>query len=110
MQDELAFADSYRLQAEQIVSTDTRGNRVKDWVVVEAGTCRLRSLNRQTGETIIADKIGWTNPMAVDLPWASMAAPEHRIVIDGRTFHIGVVNREGGLGMNPTALCEERSH
>jgi hypothetical protein len=110
VQDDLAFADWYRLQAEHIVSTDSRGNRVKSWVVIEAGTCQLRMLNRQTGETIIADKIGWVNPMAIDLPWDTLAAPEHRLVIDDRAFYIGVINRAGALGMNPTALCEERSH
>ena len=84
MQDDLAFADWYRLQAEHIVSIDSRGNRVKSWVTVEAGTCRMRARDLRSGETIIADKIGWANPVSVDLPWDTLATSEHRLIIDDR--------------------------
>jgi head-tail adaptor len=110
MQDELAFADEYRLQAQYEVARDSRNNRVFAWVTIEAGYGKLRSLNRAESERIIADKVGWTASMAVDLPWDTNADAEHRIVIGNRVFHVNKVNRGGEYAMNPAAFCEERSH
>jgi hypothetical protein len=110
MQDDMAFSDAYRLIAQHEIARDSRNNRVFAWVVIEEGFCRLRATNRVETERIIADKVGWTNAVALDVPWDTMMLPEHRVMIGNREFHVNVVNREEGLGMNPIALCEERSH
>ncbi len=110
MQDDLAFPDAYRLERTHIVSTDTRGNRVTADVIVESGACQLRSRGLQESERIIADRLGWANSYEVDLPWPTKADEEDRIVIGDRTFHIAAINRGGEFGMNPVAICDERSH
>jgi SPP1 family predicted phage head-tail adaptor len=110
MQDDMAFSDAYRLQAQHEVGRDSRNNRIFAWVVVEEGYCKLRALKRAEAERIIADKVGWTNSVAIDLPWESRVTSEDQIVIGNRVFHVNIVNREASYGLNPTAFCEERSH
>ena len=110
LKDELAYADDYRIERAVVIATDTRNNRTFEDQTVEEGTCRLRADGIRPQERIIADRLGWTVSAAIDLPYDTLATPDDRILIQGRTFHIGGVIREGNLGIDATAVCEERSH
>lgn len=110
LKDELAYADDYALKRRVEVSRDTRNNRVFDDVTVESGTCRLRREGLRPQEAILVDKLGWAAAYAIDLPSDTLATPDDRFIIAGRTFHIGAVLREGELGIDATAIVEERSH
>lgn len=111
---ELPFQDAYTLMRKPATAVvDSRGNRRNatgaDFEAVETGLCRLRMQGLQPSERIVADRLGWSAPYAIDLPVTADAVPDDQLVVAGRTFHIGGVVREGELAMLATAVCEERS-
>ncbi len=111
---ELPFLDVYTvLRKPDTVTKDSRGNRTnstgEDFRVVEAGKGRLRASGLRPAEQVIADRLGWSVACAIDLPLNTLTTPQDRIDLDGRTFHVGGVIREGALAMVATAICEERS-
>lgn len=111
----LAFHDDYVITRKpSTAARDSRGNRTDatgaDYDVVEAGRGRLRRDGLQPSERIIADRLGWTVSLSMDLPLDTLVTPADRIAVDGRVLHVGGVIREGALGMVVTAVCEERSH
>lgn len=106
----LAFGDAYRLYRSGGETLDDVGNAVVVWVEIEAGMCRLLSRQLQPQEMVIADKMGWTSAYAIQMPYDSLAAPEHVIRIGQREFVIGGVSRAGLFGLDATVVAEERSH
>lgn len=109
----LAFHDDYVVTRKPSTpARDSRGNNTAstsdDYVVVEAGRGRLRREGLQPNERIIADRLTSSVALSIDLPIDTLATAKDRIQVDGRTFHIAGIIREGALGMVVTAICEER--
>lgn len=107
--DDLAFHDSYVVKRAVTSGTDLQGNRKQHDQTVEAGTCNLRALQRDARERPVADALSFVTAYAIDMPHDTMVTPNDRIVINGRTFHVGGVVVREGLGTHATAVCEERS-
>ena len=107
--DDLAFHDTYVIRRAVTGERDAQNNRVQTDQTVEAGTCNLRTVQRDARERPVADALSYVAAYAIDLPHDTMATADDRIVINGRTFDVGGVMIRHGLATHATAICEERN-
>jgi len=107
---ELAFADTYELLVPGAgVSDGAGGTTVGAETVAEMGTCGLTAGTTRPEERAVAERAGYQSPYTIELPYATIATPAHRLRVNGaRTFAIAGVLRDGNLGITATAVCQER--
>lgn len=68
--------------------------------------CRLREAGAGTEQTI-ADRAGFQQPMAIDLPVDVVVSPSATIEVDGRTFEIGGVSEAGAWARKQTLIVRQ---
>lgn len=68
--------------------------------------CRLREAGAGTEQTI-ADRAGFQQPMAIDLPIDVVVSPSATIEVDGRVFEIGGVSRAGAWARKQTLIVRQ---
>ena len=106
MVEALGFPDSYAVLRETRVS-DNRGGTTVTVTSVEAGSCALRTVGNQPEERALADRLGWSVPYSVDLPFSTILTPRDDLDINGRTFEVGGVLKGGAWAMTATAIVQE---
>lgn len=104
----LAFHDTYALK-QDTRTPDNEGGWTTVEATVESGACELTAgLSKPDERALAGDRITSTTPYVVSLPYATVADASDRLVIGGRTFEIIGVLKDGFLGMEARAVCEER--
>lgn len=102
----LAMPDTFAIVRDMSVS-DSAGGYTTTETTVAAGDCRLRAQNLQPSERAVADRLGWSVSMAVDLPYDVTVTPSDRLVVNGRTLEIGGVVDAGTWAMTRVAIVRE---
>lgn len=107
---DLAMPDSCEIRRETSGGVDEFGNDLPPTVTtVETSACVVLADGLSPREEVIASRLGWTVPMKIDLPFATVATPPDTIRVNGtRVFEIGGVVKEGVWGIVATAVVEER--
>lgn len=86
---------------------DSAGGLTTVDVVIESGLCR-RTGRLGGNERVVADKLGFTSPVVLNLPQTTLLTPSHTIVVNGHTFEVGEVQRgDGAFDYQTVAICEE---
>lgn len=99
-------ADRYEL-VEVVTTDDGWGGSTTEETVVESGRCALDMTSMKGGETV-RDDIGLVETAyTAELPRTSIATPSHTLKINGRTFDVVDVKRDGNFGMFTMVACEE---
>lgn len=104
----LSFHDTYTLQRDTATSGGEGGSDTSE-ATQESGGCDLTAGLTRPDEREVAARVQATTPYVVTLPYASSARASDRLVIGGRTFEILGVLKDGFLGTDVRAVCEERS-
>jgi head-tail adaptor len=103
---DLAFHDTYALQRDTNTPDDAGG-----WTTVEAtvesGPCDVAMGLSRPDERAVADRARAIAPYVITLPYATSATASDRILVAGRTFEIVDVLKDGFLGVDARAVCEE---
>lgn len=89
-----------------VMTSDGFGGFTRAPATVATVPCRLRPAG-QGAEQVIADRAGFQQPYAVELPTSVDARPGDRLVIAGRAFEIGGVVRAGAWSLITTAVAQE---
>lgn len=103
----LSFHDAYALVRDTATSDSEGGTTVIE-ATVEAGGCDLRAGLTRPDERAVADQTQATTPYVITLPYATSAVATDRLMVAGRTFEILGVLKDGFLGTDARAVCEER--
>jgi hypothetical protein len=106
LDEELGMPDTYAL-IEDIATDDGEGGETTTESVIEAGPCDLTAGMRRPDEMAVASRVQATALYTITLPYATLAAPKHRLAIGGRTFEIIDVLRDGYFGVDARAVCQE---
>lgn len=103
---EYFHADRYELVEYQAVD-DGYGGSTTGPVTVESGRCSLDMANTQGGETVQSDIGLAESSYTVEMPLTSVVTVHHTLKINGRTFDVVDVKRDGKFGMFTMVACEE---
>jgi hypothetical protein len=103
----LLFSDTYRVERRVEVADDS-GGRTTAWVAVEAGAGLLRRAGLRGETRAVAERLGWTSYVEIDLPLDTIADERDRILIDGRAFTVGHIDRAATLELMATAVAQEQ--
>lgn len=104
---DLSFHDSYALVRDTATSDDAGGTTVVE-ATVESGGCDLTAGLTRPDERDVAARTQAATPYVITLPYATAAVASDRLVVAGRTFEILGVLKDGFLGTDARAVCEER--
>lgn len=86
---------------------DSAGGFTTVDAVIESGLCR-RTGRLGGNERVIADKLGFTSPVVLNLPQETLLTPSHTIRVNGHTLEVGEVQRGDGMfDYQTVAICEE---
>lgn len=103
----LAFHDTYTLQRDTNTPDDAGGwTAAED--VAESGPCDVTTGVARPDERAVAARVQATAVYVISLPYDTIATASDRILVAGRTFEIIDVLRDGFLGTDARAICEER--
>jgi hypothetical protein len=103
--EEKAFPDVFRLVRETTVS-DNEGGFTNTPTTIASGSCRLRAIGGGS-ERVVADRLGWQTPYAVDLHPDVQLRTSDQLIVNGREFEIGAITRAGAWSVIITAICQE---
>lgn len=106
--EDLAYHDTYVLKHDVNTPDDAGG-----WTTVEqddeGGPCDVTTGVARPDERAVAARVQATAVYVISLPYATNATASDRLLIAGRTFEIIDVLRDGFLGTDARAICEERT-
>lgn len=104
----LAFHDTYALKRDTS-TPDSAGGWTTVEATVESGGCDVRAGLSQPDEREVAGRVQAAAPYVITLPYATSATGSDRLLVAGRTFEIIDVLKDGFLGVDARAVCEEVS-
>ena len=105
--EESFFADAYTI-TRPVQTSDGRGGTTTVLTTVEAGLCTLVVSGSQGNEYVSGAIVTARSPYWADMPWATAIAETDTIEINGRTFAVVAVKREGDWGVSVRVELEER--
>jgi hypothetical protein len=103
---DLSFPDHFEVRRET-QTPDNAGGHTTTTTTVAAGPCRLREIGGGS-ERLFADRLGWQQPYAVDLPPTLDLKTSDDLLVNGRAMEVGAVVRGGVWALTITAIVQER--
>lgn len=104
----LAFHDSYALKRDTSTS-DSAGGTTTVEATVESGGCDVTAGLSRPDEREVAGRVQASAPYVITLPYATSATASDRLLVGGRTFEVIDVLKDGFLGTDARAVCQEVS-
>lgn len=100
------FTDTCTIQSDTEASDNAGGMAVTS-ASGASSPCLLRPLSGGA-EQVVAERLGWSEAYAIDLPVAVAVSTDQRLVIAGRTFEIGSIAHGGAMSLIQTVIAQER--
>lgn len=104
------WPDVYEVIGEAYTPDDEGGGSTVP-ATIESGVCWRKSGTVREGERVIADKLGYTSPVIVNLPAETVLTPNHSLIVNGVPLEVGEVKHDanGNYGYQTVAICQERN-
>lgn len=106
LQDDI-WADTYEV-IEATETPDGAGGFTTVDTVIESGLCRRKVGTVRGQERVVADKLGFTSPVVLNLPQETLLTPAHTVTVNGRSLQVGEVQHgDGAFDYQTVAICQE---
>lgn len=105
--EDVAFVDTCTITTPGLATSDGAGGTLTGTPTFITSRCRLREVGSGT-ERAIADKAGFQQPYAIDLPVAVTVSTAATITVDGREMEVGGVSKAGAWARKQTAIVRQR--